>query len=110
MNIYEMTAGRLMDALIAEHVMGWKVSTADKKAGDVFGGEDPSDLWIKPVPYYSSSIALAWQIVERMQERDDDAFYNELSTRTPLIALSNSDAALAICRAAWVAVRDNASR
>jgi hypothetical protein len=52
MSTTEMQAGREMDALVAEKVMGARYS----------------------VPRYSADIAAAWEVVERMREHPDPRF------------------------------------
>lgn len=52
----EMIAGRELDALIAEQVMGGNWSSIDYAP------------YIENLPHYSTDIAAAWQVVERMQE------------------------------------------
>lgn len=97
-------AGRALDALIAEQVMGLQVVARDWPCGYVPGGEyeaspwpegraswytdrgpicvHDGDLWppedlcdddnpgliakVTPVPFYSTDIAAAWQVVEHM--------------------------------------------
>ena len=53
-----MQAGRELDALVAEKVMGW---TAIK--GDL--GSMPDGRIYVEVPYYSTAIAAAWGVVEK---------------------------------------------
>jgi len=52
-----MKAGRELDALVAEKVMGWHP--------DLCGGKYEA---VK-IPAYSSSISAAWEVVEKLQER-----------------------------------------
>jgi hypothetical protein len=70
---YAMEAGRELDRLVAEKVMGWT---------DLWEGEGyvmaypPNEQAMgidgerAPVPPYSTDIAAAWQVVERMTDRD----------------------------------------
>jgi hypothetical protein len=70
-----MDAGRELDALVAEKVMGWmRVNSPHKITG---ANGEPSGLepigggyaTFAVVPHYSTDIAAAWQIVEMMERR-----------------------------------------
>lgn len=66
--IEKMEAGPEMDALVAEHVMGW---TGWKRAeGDCLHGIPPNatggDRHGTCVRSYSADIAAAWEVVERL--------------------------------------------
>jgi hypothetical protein len=76
-----MNAGRELDALVAEKVMGWKPDPARCRLcgwplSD--GMCTPDNCSLRPlpiVPYdippdYSTDIAAAWQVVEHLRERD----------------------------------------
>ncbi len=52
-----MTTGRELDALVAEKLMEWDV-------GDIFYDETHQEVMPR-VPYFSTSIADAWPIVEK---------------------------------------------
>jgi hypothetical protein len=61
-----MTAGRELDALIAEKVMGWR-----KRGNTDYGhlippGEVEEDRVVWPYPCYSTEIEAAWELVEKM--------------------------------------------
>lgn len=64
-----MKAGRELDALIAEKVMGWKYRGYGNGGGEwtfngqkmAFGGLNGGSL-----PHYSTNIADAWMVVEKM--------------------------------------------
>lgn len=66
----EMTAGRECDALVAEKVMGYTLSELSLpaypkyKLFDIESGEFSG--YVKEVPHYSTDIADAWEVVERM--------------------------------------------
>ena len=66
----EMTAGREMDALLAEKVMGYTLSELSLpaypkyKLFDIESGEFSG--YVKEVPHYSTDIAAAWEVVKRM--------------------------------------------
>lgn len=75
MNVDDMPAGREMDALVAEKVMGWILSPAkwlvrDRKAiaipGNPIGPKTWEDLDAPGLPRYSTDIAAAWQVVEKL--------------------------------------------
>lgn len=71
-NYDEIPAGREMDALVAEKVMGWKhvgnwegddrYHPVDAIWADGDGNTLPPDPW----PHYSTNIAAAWKVVEKM--------------------------------------------
>jgi hypothetical protein len=67
-----MNAGRELDALVAEKVMGW---TSDLYAHSLMG--EKVRLWLPPppsdvahtadtLPRYSTDIAAAWEVVEKV--------------------------------------------
>lgn len=63
MNIDELKAGRELDALVAEKVMGWEVCNSER-------GAPPRKTWDKntiamscPIPHYSTDIAAAWEVL-----------------------------------------------
>ena len=66
----EMPAGREMDVLIAEKIMGYTLSELSLpaypkyKLFDIESGEFSG--YVKEVPHYSTNIADAWEVVKRM--------------------------------------------
>jgi hypothetical protein len=124
----EMPAGREMDALVAERVLGWQrygairygkrfvvvvPSHADcwnytRTQGDPGTWEpttEPVSADVKLVPY-SADIAAAWRILDWVRGCDPSvraAFSREMGGNH-LWHLRAGDAALAICRAALAAV------
>ena len=70
MRIDEMPAGREMDALLAEKIMGYTLSELSLpaypkyKLFDIESGEFSG--YVKEVPHYSTNIADAWEVVKRM--------------------------------------------
>lgn len=65
-----MEAGREMDALVAEKVMGWeKVHNNPVVWGDSWYGIDGDALM--RLPHYSTDIAAAWQVVEKVIAGDE---------------------------------------
>lgn len=65
-----MNAGRELDALVAEKVMGWTwdENTAWSPTGSRNARVADGDLWWW-LPPYSTDIAAAWEVVERIRER-----------------------------------------
>jgi len=58
---------RKIDALVAEHVMGWRVekymTTIPKPTG---AGMRPGSAVIEEIPRYTSDISTAWEVIERL--------------------------------------------
>ena len=108
-------AGRELDALVAEKVMGWKsVDRADEKDGGDFYGVTIRDglTAVYRVPLYSVDIAAAWEVVEKCSgpsfwiERHPNAWqvcFYELGDSHAKTGLASS-APWAICLAALKAV------
>lgn len=105
MNYDEMPAGREMDALVAEKVMG--IKRGDRP------GEWLNELgnWLcdtEDIPPYSTSISAAWEVVDKMDcyfkmTRSDLGLYWEFYG--PKLGFSYAPTVpLAICRAALKAV------
>lgn len=87
-----MKPGRELDALIAEKVFGWSWSKEKHRVADPEGWSvrnlliPPNCDWILstydlepgmnsvniPVPSYSTDIAAAWKVVEKLREKDMD--------------------------------------
>lgn len=59
---------RELDALVAEKVMGW-TNAHRTRPGACLRGYPPTSATITLVPAYSSEIAAAWAVVERMREQ-----------------------------------------
>lgn len=60
----ELLAGRELDARVAEKVMGWKPETFE---GQPWWRDAEGCPWAScEVPRYSTSIAAAWQVVEKL--------------------------------------------
>lgn len=69
MSAPELVAGVELDALVAEKVFGWRRAT--------YGWIDPDrGPYIEPAPF-STSIASAWLVVEKMRERGFGLILNE---------------------------------
>lgn len=67
MNVNEMEAGRELDALVAQHVMGCKVLGSELTG--FFCGCSPETHRDKDgfLPRFSTDIAAAWEIVEKVK-------------------------------------------
>lgn len=99
--IRNMPAGREMDELIARRVMGIKPPPS-------------SDVWL--VLPYSTDIAAAWEVVEKMGDKFDDlergtgGFYMVTvypgNPNMPIVVRGET-APLAICRAALLAMGEH---
>jgi hypothetical protein len=57
-----MKAGRELDRLVAEKVMGWKV-----EYGELGHEHFTENGEIKFLPFYSTNISDAWQVVEKLK-------------------------------------------
>jgi hypothetical protein len=78
-------AGRELDALVAERVMGWSeidpkgTAMINDRSGqwshDTVLGFSPNDTVPEIVPHYSTDIAAAWLVVDAMT--DDDSSIND---------------------------------
>lgn len=66
MNKDEMPAGRDLDALVAEKIMGWTNMPAPPIPEDM-AGRTPDDEIID-LPRYSTDIAAAWTVVIKIKE------------------------------------------
>ena len=126
MKISDLRPGRELDAVIHEQVMGQNLITPCD--GDI--GELPisSDGWLcmecghtgylgsdtahhRRVPDYSTDIATAWQVVEKITEppgnrasADANVVFATLFDNASMWAMKSSEAAAAICLAALKAV------
>lgn len=110
----ELSAGRELDALVAEKVMGWIPSTsprAERPWQMAPSGSGPGSM--SHVPHYSTDIADAWLIVERFNTRAPDLFarfaehlYEDDGTHRycQLLDVPAYEAAYRICLAALRAV------
>jgi hypothetical protein len=127
--ILKMEAGVLMDALVAERVMGWhnvhKTSFYNDTAthwqsslGDAFlvGAKDDK-MYEYRIPYYSTDIAAAWEVVEKLQSQNikvtistfGENWWIEIfdyTTEKVVRKAFGTTAPLAICRAVLLAVME----
>jgi hypothetical protein len=61
-----MNAGRELDALVAEKVVGWiHLPEEDAFHGARWKDQDTGFIWGGPPPY-STAISVAWKVVEKM--------------------------------------------
>jgi hypothetical protein len=77
--ILSMEAGRELDALVAEQVMGWKRETysfnnwrdGKVESMELSGLMGPDGLReVDQFPFYSTDIAAAWEVVEKLEEEN----------------------------------------
>ena len=66
-----MVAGRELDALVAEKVMGWERIVMKDKPGAVSWPHPPKGFDVNHnrwsiIPHYSTDIAAAWEVVEKL--------------------------------------------
>ena len=64
----EMKAGRELDAMIADKVMGWTEQPYSRPPSH---WQDEEGYTILTLPNFSTDIAAAWQVVERMRRFSD---------------------------------------
>lgn len=115
MDAETLPAGRELDALVAEKVMGWDIHFRDRKfRGGIEHWRDPENSTLLLPDQYcpSSDIALAWQVVRKMSprelfiSREEGRGWNVRFMPATNDGLSGGSAvgcetaALAICRAA----------
>lgn len=106
-------AGRELDALVAEKVMGWKPCVTQDHPGWVYF--DSGAGGGKIAPAFSTDIAAAWEVVEKLSPRYAIRILND-ATPGPSwccemahgygndIEVEAETAPLAICRAALEAI------
>ena len=102
-----MNAGRELDAEIAEEVMGWTPRGAHPIHGCPMFATGSNDTF---APYFSTDIAAAWQVVQKMGESCDQATIEvcggEWMCEFDGVGDQAHTAPLAICLAALKAVGD----
>lgn len=123
-NLDKLEAGRDMDALVAHKIMGYYVDrwSPDFSEIDYWYRTEPQPWYsgshneqTKIVPHYSTDIAAAWQVVERLWSKHLYYFYLSyyesinwvriVGTAPAEVWHGNAETApLAICRAALKAV------
>ena len=68
--IRKLEAGRVLDSIVAMQVMGWKQSPAGNYPWQLAPPEAESMAPVKLCPNYSTDIAAAWEVVEKVLEDD----------------------------------------
>src|SRR4028118_594344 len=102
----ELEAGRELDKLIAEKVFGREVNYVKNTVNVIFYAPDTTGIAANAVPYYSTRIADAWEVIELMRgvslhKRPDDSWACWHWVKGLGHTKGTGDtAALAICRAA----------
>lgn len=118
-DVLKMEAGREMDALIAEKVIGWTRKYVSEHDTQVWDSPNESVYLENAIPHYSTDISAAWEVVEKMLEfekdvaghdqviitRTDDCLKWYIEFRKPSWEYAEAEALpLAICRAALLAL------
>ncbi len=121
--IIELNAGRAIDILVAEQIMGWQLETDKPKLRRLqryFARDERRRWWRNPEggwycepPAYSSDMIAAWQVVERMTSRGQVLFLSQSSEgskiafdepcATSLDCVNEKSVTVAICKAALIA-------
>lgn len=118
MSVETIPAGAEMDMLVAEKVMGWRDCGIDVSAPagiHAWKGRPPGSEEWKLLPAFSTYIASAWQVVEKLGPLflalhrmgvpgNAQAYKVELGDHEDHSEVSGPTAPLAICRAALKAV------
>lgn len=111
-----LEAGHELDALIAEKVMGWSNVRRDANGGTAMGHAPWAPEWGNYVDSYSTNMAAAWEVVEKMEKRGWDGMVRVVSDgyvarfeslhgeSFASVDPREGTAALAICRAALAAI------
>jgi hypothetical protein len=95
---------RQIDRLIAEHVFGYCVAELN---GKPYVTSAPDEFMRAPVQHYSSDIAMAWLVVERISQpsaTSANTLFMFWWRKADLWADTGPDAAHAICLAALTAL------
>lgn len=64
-----MPAGREMDALVAEYVMGSPCPPMPVDGPDWGSQASQVEIWHENLPHYSTDIAAAWQVVKKFNNK-----------------------------------------
>lgn len=115
-----LNAGRELDAAVAERVMGWtRTHETHRLHGRTYlRGAAPATGRLQAVPAYSTDIAAAWLVVEKLREHGwfpsvqaqeecgqlGGRWLCEVDPRFSFIDGDGSTAPLAVCRAALAAM------
>ena len=107
-----MEASRRLDCLVARRVMGWTDIYENGYTADYRGWEPARGY--EDVPHYSSDIAAAWQVIEKLKDSGWDIhlrinrhgrgveLYGD-NYKRPEVDVIAETSPLAICRAALIA-------
>jgi hypothetical protein len=106
--IDEMQAGREMDALVAEKVMELPKDLISTHGPLFYTRKNGTQVKIKEIQYYSTEIAAAWEVVEKLRETGKHFFIRDTGNNEILVKFSYlygtgtiaNTVPLAICRAA----------
>ena len=111
MRIDEMEAGRELDALVAEQILGWEREERRKSS------YLPWPHWVAPngtafieLPRFSEDVGEAWEVVEKLKMRcgyshgRGDPFAMLECEKSDTLVVYADTVPLAICRAALKAV------
>ncbi len=123
--ISEMQAGRELDALVAEKVMGWERCSSPMQSRDdprLLGWDtgNPNIYGTQILPCFSTDIKGVWYVVEKLRDSGDwccitiESDYAYLwavkmtphlsKDHRPTVIVEDEDLPVAICRAALMAV------
>jgi hypothetical protein len=121
--IGRFSAGRELDIVVAEHVMGWQIETdkAKVKRMSEYISADPQGRWWRTPeggwdnnpPPYSSDLRAAWRVVERMAQQgqslylvqsgaDNRVAFDITSAAAPVYVVGET-VMMAVCKAALAA-------
>ena len=108
--ILSMPAGREMDVLIAEKVMGWKTGERGVNAG-YWVNDKGKEVHFKDTWYPSADVTVAWEVVEKFKgislRCHGKFWFCDFDVEGKDYEYSQSlTAPLAICRAALLAVME----
>ncbi len=80
-----MKAGRELDALVAEKVMGWKVLSHWDADGGIKHLVDHNQCEVRPAEFkpYSTDISAAWEVVEKLQSEGFHACVHRYVQKNP---------------------------
>ena len=87
-DIDTMLAGREMDAWVQEKIFGLITLRASPS---IFTDIYDADSWLTSIPYYSTDIAAAWQVIERLKNEYRMSLLEEIKGLTELLGDSLSD-------------------
>lgn len=102
---------RKLDAEVAEKVMEWKHVGMGRSLNPQLIGNPHKGGGLATVPHYSTSIAAAWEVVEKFETFQIEKLWGDYQVRVQkdnneVVTIVQDTAPLAICKAALQAVRD----